>query len=284
MRIPLFVVDAFSRRPFCGNPAAVCLLNTAMAEETYQSVAAEMNLSETAFVQTLSERDTLSTASRFSLRWFTPTQEVPLCGHATLATAAVLYSETANPNVHLTFETLSGELYARKKGENIVLDFPLNPPVPQGADEVKDLLKAAVGDLEVREVQYSSSTRKLLVCLSDSYTRQNLESLRVDAASLLAADSGVHVRGVIVTLRGDGRPYNFYSRYFAPWVGINEDPVTGSAHTVLAPYWSGRLGMMHLQGRQCSPRGGDVDVTIREDGRVDLAGHACIVTCGTLHF
>uniref|UniRef100_UPI00358E3D26 phenazine biosynthesis-like domain-containing protein isoform X4 n=1 Tax=Myxine glutinosa TaxID=7769 RepID=UPI00358E3D26 len=251
MRIPLFVVDAFSRRPFCGNPAAVCLLNTAMAEETYQSVAAEMNLSETAFVQTLSERDTLS---------------------------------TANPNVHLTFETLSGELYARKKGENIVLDFPLNPPVPQGADEVKDLLKAAVGDLEVREVQYSSSTRKLLVCLSDSYTRQNLESLRVDAASLLAADSGVHVRGVIVTLRGDGRPYNFYSRYFAPWVGINEDPVTGSAHTVLAPYWSGRLGMMHLQGRQCSPRGGDVDVTIREDGRVDLAGHACIVTCGTLHF
>uniref|UniRef100_A0A8C4QPD1 Phenazine biosynthesis like protein domain containing n=1 Tax=Eptatretus burgeri TaxID=7764 RepID=A0A8C4QPD1_EPTBU len=224
MRIPLYVVDAFSRQPFCGNPAAVCLLNTTMAEKTYQSVAAEMNLSETAFVQTLSERDTLSTASRFSLRWFTPTQEIPLCGHATLATAAVLYSETANPNVHLTFETLSGELYARKKGENIVLDFPLNPPVPQ-----------------VRLFVWHFN-------LTASDAGRNLERLSVDTASLLAADTGARVRGVIVTLRGDGRPYNFYSRYFAPWVGINEDPVTGSAHTVLAPYWSSRLGMTHLQG------------------------------------
>ncbi|KAG9344351.1 hypothetical protein JZ751_011020, partial [Albula glossodonta] len=197
--------------------------------------------------------------SRFGLRWFTPTNEVPLCGHATLASAAVLFYQKKNQNSVLVFETLSGELCVRLCEDSIIMDFPLHKPVPQVLDtfdkglpgclcvlsEVSDLSpQATVGDLSVQDVHYCSVTKKLLIRLSDSCDRSLLTSLQPDSLNLLHSDSSGRVKGVIVTAKGAPtvQPgYDFFSRYFAPWNGIPEDPVTGSAHTVLAGYWSEKL-------------------------------------------
>ncbi|GAB1295186.1 Phenazine biosynthesis-like domain-containing protein 2 [Apodemus speciosus] len=200
-------------------------------EDAHQHIAREMNLSETAFIRKLQPTDDFTQSSRFGLRWFTPETEFPLCGHATLASAAVLFQKRKlNPNSTLTFVTMSGELKARRAEDGIVLDFPLYPACPQDSHEVEGLIKAAIGDTLVQDIRYSPDTRNLLVRLSDSYDRSFLESLKVNTEPLPRIEKTGKVRGLILTLKGEPggqtAPYDFYSRYFAPWVGVAEDPVT----------------------------------------------------------
>ncbi|XP_063604521.1 phenazine biosynthesis-like domain-containing protein 1 [Penaeus indicus] len=292
MKLQIYTVDAFTDQPFSGNPAAVVPLLEPLEEQTLQNLASELNLSETAYVSpTGSDTEPWVTSSQFTLRWFTPTNEVPLCGHATLATAHTLFNCLGNRNNRLEFKTMSGVLVARKDGSNIILDFPENPPEPLTAQQRTDLdvlVKGVVNDLHVDTVLLSHTTKKLLVKLHSSCTRRDLESLKPDTASLLSLHNGSLVKGVIVTLSGglqgemseDSQLYHCISRYFAPWNGIPEDPVTGSAHTVLGPFWSKQLGITRLRCRQCSPRGGDLIVSVRGDGRVDLAGKATTVIQG----
>nr|XP_058955768.1 phenazine biosynthesis-like domain-containing protein isoform X2 [Pocillopora verrucosa] len=290
---PIFVVDAFTDKPFGGNPAAVCLVGSReLSDNTMQRIANEMNLSDTAFILQKTEQDTYSKGSCFGLRWFTPACEVPLCGHATLASAAVLFDSIGNANAEVTFETLSGKLMARQEGSLICLNFPLNSCEPLPKEEaMKRLIKAVVGDLRVKDVEYSKTTKNLLLCLEPSLTREDLENLSPDFQAMLSAPLTELVCGVIVTLQGtkvngcvngSGEVYDFVSRYFAPWVGVSEDPVTGSAHTVLACYWSQRLKKNDFHARQCSSRGGELRIDVREDNRVDIAGQAVLVLQGSL--
>lgn len=290
--LPLYTVDAFSSLPFQGNPAAVCLDTTAqgISDESMQKIAAEMNISETAFIRCLDDGTNFLEGTKFGLRWFTPTCEVALCGHATLASATILFRNMRNPNEALTFQTLSGDLITKRQGELISMDLPAAPPLPQSMEDFKDLLEL-ITDVEcIKEVAFSEKTGKLLVRLSDDLTREHLESI----SPLIEGFTKVHkdkLKGVIVTLRGSssngcqdqkGQTYDFVSRYFAPWVGIPEDPVTGSAHTVLAPFWSSVLGKQQMYARQCSQRGGDLFLMNREDGRIDVAGPSVVVLEGKL--
>ncbi|XP_067241336.1 phenazine biosynthesis-like domain-containing protein 1 isoform X2 [Chanodichthys erythropterus] len=284
MEIPIFTVDAFTNLPFKGNPAAVCLIGNELQDDLYQSIAAEMNLSETAFITKRNSMD-FSSGARFGLRWFTPKSEVPLCGHATLASAAVLFYLKKNVNPVVVFETMSGELHVRQHEESLIMDFPLNNPKPQDQHEIKDLLKAVVGDLPIQDVCYSATTRKLMIRLSDTCDRSELTSLRPEAEALLKNESTGKIKGVIVTIKGapNAQPgYDFYSRYFAPWFGIPEDPVTGSAHTVLAGYWSEKLNKKKMLAYQCSSRGGELELELRDDGRLNISGRAQIILQGTL--
>uniref|UniRef100_A0A8C2L425 Phenazine biosynthesis-like protein domain containing 2 n=1 Tax=Cyprinus carpio TaxID=7962 RepID=A0A8C2L425_CYPCA len=250
MEIPVFTVDAFTNVPFKGNPAAVCLIENELRDDLYQSIAAEMNLSETAFITKRNSMD-FSSGARFALRWFSPQNEVPLCGHATLASAAVLFYMKKNANPVLVFETLSGELYVRQHEESLIMDFPLNKPNPRDQHEIKALLKAAVGNLPIQDVCYSPTTKKLMVRLADTCDRSELVSLRPEAESLLRNETTGKIKSLIITLKGAESTqsgYDFYSRVFAPWVGVPEDPVTGSAHTVLAGYWSEKLKKKKMLG------------------------------------
>ncbi|XP_017706925.1 PREDICTED: phenazine biosynthesis-like domain-containing protein isoform X5 [Rhinopithecus bieti] len=172
MKLPIFIADAFTARAFRGNPAAVCLLENELDEDMHQKIAREMNLSETAFIRKLHPTDNFAQSSCFGLRWFTPASEVPLCGHATLASAAVLFHKIKNMNSTLTFVTLSGELRARQADDGIVLDLPLYPVYPQDFHEVEDLIKTAIGNTLVQDICYSPDTRKLLLRLSDTYNRK----------------------------------------------------------------------------------------------------------------
>jgi PhzF family phenazine biosynthesis protein len=272
--VQLFVVDAFTSVPFTGNPAAVCLLDgdadRTPGADWMQDLAAEMNLSETAFV----DLSTLEATGEIGLRWFTPTVEVDICGHATLASAHVLMEEgLATPP--LAFRTASGVLRADRAGRDaIALDFPIDVPVPglpRGylADEFADALGASV--IAVARCRYD-----VLVEVSAAAEVRELEP---DLAVLRAATG----RGVIVTAAADdGKDdADFVSRFFAPAVGIDEDPVTGSAHCCLAPYWAAKLGKPSLVGAQLSRRGGTVGVEVAGE-RVLLRGNAVTITRGEL--
>ncbi|TRY90537.1 hypothetical protein DNTS_002662 [Danionella cerebrum] len=272
MEVPIFTVDAFTKEPFKGNPAAVCLLENELPEDLYQSIAAEMNLSETAFITKRNAKD-FSEGSRFGLRWFTPTSEISLCGHATLASSAVIFNLKKNINPVVVFETLSGELYVRQHEDSIVMDFPLNKPQPQDSHEINDLLKAVVGDLPIEDVCYSQTLKQLMIRLSDTCNRSDLTSLSPVATELLKSEATGKIKGVIVTIKGvpSSNPgYDFYSRLFAPWFGVPEDPVCGSAHTVLAGYWSEKLNKKKMLAYQCSSRGGELELELRDDGRINI--------------
>lgn len=285
MRIPVYTVDAFTNLPFKGNPAAICPLMNELSDDLYQKIAKEMNLSETAYITRINPSDTFTTGSRFRLRWFTPTNEVNLCGHATLASAAVLFQHNKNVNPTLVFETKSGDLAVTQQGEGYIMDFPLNPPIQQDPNEFKDIIKAAVGNHPVQDVYLNSKLKKLLIRLDDSCNSSVLTSLKVDPASLLNSERSGKVKGVILTMKGspDCQPgYDFYSRYFAPWNGIPEDPVTGSAHTVLGSYWSEKLGKKKMLAYQCSSRGGELKLEVRDDGRINIAGQSVTVMEGTI--
>lgn len=283
MELDITTVDSFSDKPFSGNPAAVCVIpdGVVLSDVEMQQIAAEMNISETAFLSCRSA-ETFQSGREFNLRWFTPTCEVPLCGHATLATAAVLFKCHSNTNKELVFHTLSGELTAVLDGDFIGLNLPLAVDVcVTNRVEIKELLLLSVGDLPVEEVQYSSCTKKLLVRLSDSVTMEQLTSINPDTTAMLASHSG-KVRGVIITMRGKDT-YDFVSRYFAPWNGIPEDPVTGSAHTVLAAYWGRELKKDKMFAHQCSKRGGELKIEISGNDRVHISGQASIVMCGKIY-
>ncbi len=260
--VPIWQVDAFTDRPFAGNPAAVCVLPDEPSDAWMQAVAAEMNLSETAFL--------VGGDDRWSLRWFTPGVEVDLCGHATLASAHILWTTGRTDAGTLAFETRSGLLTARRDGPDIVLDFPATPPEQAPAP---DRLAEALG---LGGFLWTGRTRFDLFVVVDA------EATVRELAPRLGALIDVHARGVIVTAVADaGSPADFVSRFFAPAVGVDEDPVTGSAHCALAPYWRERLGRDTLVGAQLSRRGGLVRTTVRGD-RVELAGQAVTVLEGAL--
>lgn len=258
---PLHQVDAFADRPFAGNPAAVCLLDAPADAAWMQAVAREMNLSETAFVH--------PAADGFGLRWFTPSLEVDLCGHATLATAHVLWETGRLARGALArFLTKSGVLTATWQEGWIELDFPALPA--RAADAPAGLVSA----LGARPVWTGRSRFDLLLEVA---TAAELRALAPDFTALRRVD----VRGAIVTARADDPRYAFVSRFFAPAVGVDEDPVTGSAHSVLAPYWCGKLGTEVLTGYQASARGGVVRVRMAGD-RVRIGGQAVTVLTGEL--
>ncbi|CAH1776563.1 unnamed protein product [Owenia fusiformis] len=252
-----------------------------------------MNISETAFITKITPLDSFKSSSYFGLRWFTPTNEVPLCGHATLASASALFMCEGNTSQKLGFKTLSGDLFATRDGNKIMLDLPLNPPEPTEVN-YSDLIIAVIGDLidVVKDIQYSATTKKLLIRLRDDTQRTALENITPNFEKMLELHTTGVVKGVGVTLKGStengaidhkGQQYDFISRYFAPWVGINEDPVTGSAHTVLGPYWGKQLGKTELYARQCSKRGGDLVISIRQDGRVNVGGAAKVIIKGQIY-
>lgn len=263
-RVPIVQVDAFTAVPFGGNPAAVCVTGTPLEDAWMQSVATEMNLSETAF---LYPRD-----DGFSLRWFTPSVEVDLCGHATVASAHVLWTEGHLPTgTQARFWTRSGLLTAdllpnNGDGDWIELDFPAKES--EAAEPPAHLLEAlAVQALYVGRNQFDY--------LVEVESEEQLRAITPDHTQLRK----LPVRGVIVTSRSD--QYDFVSRFFAPGSGIDEDPVTGSAHTALTPYWAAKLGKTEMRAFQASKRGGDLRVRLNGD-RVKIAGQAVTVFRGEL--
>jgi PhzF family phenazine biosynthesis protein len=274
-KIPIYHVDAFTDEPFSGNPAAVCILQRQHEDRFLQSIAAEMNLSETAFCHHLEEKP-LKQSRSFSLRWFTPRVEVPLCGHATLATAAVLFYDLDILTGEIAFETKSGRLIAKKEKNGILLDFPADDSAP--IDPNRDLLNA-LGVADFENAEYAKRTMTLLIQLP---SEKMLKNLSPDFENMKSVRTKEDVGGVIVTSVGHP-PYDFVSRFFAPWIGINEDPVTGAAHTVLAPYWSRILEKKEMLAYQASSRGGKLIVRIRSKNRVDLIGNAVIVSKGELY-
>jgi len=274
-KIPIYQVDAFTDKPFRGNPAAVCLLQQQYEDSILQSIAAEMNLSETAFVYSLDKKP-VKESRTFSLRWFTPEVEVSLCGHATLATAAVLFYDVSISTSKLTFETKSGKLTAHKDKDGILLNFPINEPVP--INPHSDLLKA-IGVANFKYAGYAKRAKKLLLHLP---SEEEVKILKPNFELMKSITTKEDIMGVIVTSKGNP-PYDFVSRFFAPWVGINEDPVTGAAHTVLAPYWSKILGKREMSAYQASPRGGKLIVRLDSNNRVNLIGSAVIVLKGELY-
>jgi len=257
MSVPISVVDAFTDTAFTGNPAAVCLLDEAAPEVWMQSVAAEMNLAETAFLVPRQPGE-------WDLRWFTPTVEVDLCGHATLASTHVL-GQAAR------FHTRSGVLSCAPVTDGwIEMDFPALEPTVAAAD---DQLLRALGTVDVYTV--ATSRFDLLVELASA---EAVRALQPDLGALRALGA----RGVIVTALGDQEGIDMVSRFFAPGAGIDEDPVTGSAHCVLAPFWAARTGRRTLVGHQASKRGGIVRMRLDGD-RVMLGGRATTVWSGQLH-
>jgi len=276
--IPVFQVDAFTSTPFTGNPAAVCLSEISLDETSKQRIAMEMNLSETAFVSPLGNLP-YHEASRFLLQWFTPEVEVPLCGHATLATAAVLFHEMENSNETLHFHTKSGELRARKEGTKIVLDLPSETTVKFDPPE---RLLWALGVEAFDEVRYAERSKMLMVVLGNEGGEETLRALAPDFSALRSASADGDIEGVIVTAPASNGVH-FVSRFFGPWLGIDEDPVTGAAHTVLGPYWSNRLGESQLRAEQVSARRGELDVLVKNEKRVELSGEAVILMKGKLY-
>jgi len=275
-RVPLYQIDAFTGTAFTGNPAAVCLLDSPLNATWMQAIASEMAMSETAFLLRAGTRWWQS-ADTFRLRWFTPTTEVPLCGHATLATAAVLFDVIGVEADAVTFQTLSGDLVARRGTQGIALDFPLDAPRPCAPPA--DVLEAlGLSPTAVVDTAFGVATRKLLIHLGDEAF---VRALRPAFPALQDAESMREYRGLIVTAAGHP-PYDFVSRFFAPWIGIDEDPVTGSAHTLLTPYWAGRLGKTALRAFQASARGGELRVRLLGEDRVELVGQATLVLEGHL--
>lgn len=249
-------IDAFADRPFTGNPAAVCLMKSVRDEQWMQAVAREMNVSETAFLYP--END------GYNLRWFTPSVEVKLCGHATLASAHHLWESGREPlDATLRFHTKSGVLTALKRGDLIELDFPARPAVavspPAGLLTALNVTATFVGKSEYDYLIEVPSEEAVRACSPDMGKLKALQ-----------------VRGAIVTTRSSSTEYDIVSRFFAPGAGVDEDPVTGSAHCTLGPYWSFKLGKYVLHAYQASARGGRMTVTLDND-RVRLAGRAITV-------
>lgn len=251
----MYWVDAFAQRLFEGNPAVVCPLPHWMNDDILQAIAAENNLSETAFI--------VPQGDAYHLRWFTPVAEMDLCGHATLATAHVLYAELGETRPALHFDTLSGRLTVTREGQMLAMDFPARPATPCVAPEA--LLRGL-----------GATPREVLVAADYMAVFDSEDDVRAIVPNVQALGE-LDRRGVIVT--APGRSHDFVSRFFAPSVGIAEDPVTGSAHCTLAPYWSERLGKTSLHARQVSKRGGDVRCRI-EGSRVVLAGQAVVYMVG----
>ncbi|CAO4374204.1 unnamed protein product [Caenorhabditis nigoni] len=308
---PSFIVDAFTSKSFAGNPAAVCLIPQVLKDEEYLKIAAEFNLSETAFPVPIGPFD-FKQCSQFSLRWFTPKTEVPLCGHATLATSHVLFNEIGNVNTEIKFDTQSGVLIVKKdESGNVEMDFPEydltsikfnDTPNPlhgilsefEAPPFLLNIIKCAVpAEMSIESVVYSSKSKKLVIVVDPETTKFELESLKTDNSKMLELHDGSFVRGLAITFcpsnplaQGftdpSNEPYDYVCRYFAPWVGIDEDPATGSAQCVMGPFWSIMLGKHELYALQAFPgRGAQFRVRLRDD-RVVLNGPSVTILRGEI--
>ncbi|MEO0771009.1 MAG: PhzF family phenazine biosynthesis protein [Cyanobacteria bacterium J06649_4] len=269
MTLTVIQVDAFTNQPFSGNPAAVCVTDSPLEEGVMQAIAAEMNLSETAFLYPLEDG--------YSLRWFTPATEVDLCGHATLASAHVLWSEGyLQPGEPAKFKTKSGWLGAKQtqRGTDtwIEMDFPTQP-VSVSQYVTPALIKALCCGGNIRTVAKNDVNY-----LVEIQSEKALRSLQPDFDAI----AKLPVQGIIATAPAESDGYDFVSRYFAPAVGINEDPVTGSAHTSLAPFWQDKLEKTTMLAQQVSERGGVLHVQCADNGRVLISGQAVTVLKGQL--
>lgn len=260
MKIPFFQVDAFSSKAFGGNPAAICVLNSWLDNDVLQKIAAENNLSETAFLVPAS-------TGNYELKWFTPTIEIDLCGHATLASAFILFEYFDHDKLVLKFQTASGELSVEKSENMLSMNFPARPPV-----EIKppEILTEALGV----EASYVLESRDLLAVFEDENTIQNMTP---DFDKIKKIKNHF---AVIVSAQGENS--DFVSRFFAPNAGVNEDPVTGSAHCTLIPYWAKRLGKNKLHAYQLSKRRGELFCEYME-GRVRISGHSTLYAKGEIY-
>lgn len=261
MELLIYQVDAFSSGVFSGNPAAVCPLESWLPAEVMQSIAAENNLAETAFF--------VKTDDRYHLRWFTPAVEVDLCGHATLASAYIIYRFLDASARVIQFDTLSGELVVTKEGERLSMDFPARPPEP--VQPCPGLLQALGGS-----PKQVLAARDYLIVYE---TEEEIHALKPDMNGLCSIDRFA----VIATAPSSTPGVDFVSRFFAPSQGVPEDPVTGSAHCTLIPYWAERLGKTELVARQVSKRGGTLFCALRGE-RVDIAGEAALYLRGSIEF
>jgi len=266
MSYPVYFVNAFTDHYYKGNQAAVVLLEDFTSDSSLQSLAAEFGFSETAYVKRLG-------FGKYAIRWFTPETEVKLCGHATLAAAKALFSDVIPHEKLILFQSLSGDLLAKKIGEDIQLDFPVDEPVKIESDN--RMLKA-LSQANADEVLYAPLTKNLIVVYNDTDTILSLKPDFTELAKLKSDD----IFGIIITAGFQGN-YDYICRYFAPWEGINEDPVTGSAQVCLVPYWSKRLGKVELAGFQASKRGGDFQLQL-DNTRVLISGKAYIYLKGEL--
>jgi PhzF family phenazine biosynthesis protein len=257
MKIPFYQIDAFASRVFAGNPAGVCFLEAWIDAGLMQAIAAENNLSETAFM--------VGKNGRYELRWFTPTVEVDLCGHATLASAFAVFTEREPEARRVEFLTQSGTLIVEREGDRLLMDFPARKPVPCAMPE-------DIGDILGETPTEALSSRDLMLVYE---TEEQILGLKPDMARVAAL---AHF-AVIVT--APGRESDFVSRFFAPGAGVPEDPVTGSAHSTLIPYWAERLGRKELYARQLSARGGELFCKDRGE-RVGIGGRAVLYLSGTL--
>lgn len=257
MKLPIYQVDAFTSKLFSGNPAAVCPLEYWLEEKVMQSIAAENNLAETAFF--------VKKENYFELRWFTPEAEVDLCGHATLASAFVIFNILKGEKEKIIFQTKSGKLEVTKKNDLLVMNFPSRKPV---ATEIPEGLVAAIGNAPKEVLQ----SRDLLLLYN---SEDEILSLQPNFNLLNKIDCF----GYIATAKG--KEVDFVSRFFAPKEGINEDPVTGSSHSTLIPFWAERLGKNELLARQISKRGGELFCKLLGD-RVEIAGNAVLYLTGVI--
>ncbi|CAD6193586.1 unnamed protein product [Caenorhabditis auriculariae] len=312
---PTFIVDAFTTQRFTGNPAAVCLIPRKLEDHEYLKIAAEFNLSETAF-PIPEDGKSFTEANRFSLRWFTPKMEVPLCGHATMATSYVLFNEVGNKSEKIIFFTKSGELVVSREAasQNLTMNFPkygitsvrfkeVENPLGEYFSEfdapnfLYDLIKCVIpAEVNIESVAYASEAKKLIVVIDEMTSKFEMEQFESDSQKMLSVHpDGDFVRGIIVTFAPKnaqtqgfvdklGEEYDYACRYFAPWVGILEDPATGSAQCALAPFWAKLRNQQSFYALQCYPsRGAQFRVQLDEDAsRVVLGGSAVTVVRGNI--
>jgi PhzF family phenazine biosynthesis protein len=261
-----FIVDSFTDTPFKGNPAGVCILDSQLRDERMLHIAQELNLSETAFLSPGESADA------FAIRYFSPKMEIPLCGHATLAAAKVIFSTHKLIEVHF-INIQSLDLFAKQSNGQIVMEFPIYETRPADAPPA---LLAALGIEAIKNSVYNEETKILLLEIADP---EELANLDPDFATLLRSHNSIN--GVLVTAPSERDGYDFHSRYFWPWSGTNEDPVTGGSHTFLAKYWASRLGKTKMRSFQSSKRTGFMDVEL-VDGKTQIKSQAVIVFEGQL--
>lgn len=263
-----YIVDSFTDKPFKGNPAGVCILDSDLSEDTMLSIAMELGLSETAFISALPKE------GHYAIRYFSPKMEIPLCGHATMAASKVIFEKNEN-TAQIHFTTIQNlDLAIQMRGETIVMEFPIYDTVPQAAP--KELL-TALGIAEITNSAYNSETHILLLEIDDC---EILRKLAPDFEKLTKAHDSIN--GVLVTSLSDQPDYDFESRYFWPWSGTNEDPVTGGTHTFLTKYWSERLNKTKMNSFQCSERTGFMEVELLSENKMTITSQAQIVLKGEL--
>ena len=261
-----YIVDSFTKEPFKGNPAGVCFPEEALSDETMLNIAREFGLSETAFVQRTNNTET------YTIRYFSPKKEIPLCGHATLASAKIIFKNTGENEIH--FITGSKvDLFIKRRGDEIVMEFPVYDTIDA---EAPPAMLQALGLTEISNSVYSEKNKIIVLEITDTNL---LAGLQPDFNALVNSYNGIN--GVLVTALSTDGIYDFHYRYFWPWAGTNEDPVTGGVQTFLTKYWAERLGKNKMKAYQSSARTGYMDVELQA-GKVLIASHAVIVLEGEL--